>query len=149
MIKDTDSLSVSSEAVPGTAVESGTIATLVAGLMSATSSRIRLTTDLAFAEARLAAISVALMVLMAMLSAGLVLVAWGLIVAGLVVVVLKFGISLWITLAALSLLHALGAWLLWRGAVRLSRYLDFTATRQQFQQAQEIRSDVDAAATTG
>lgn len=141
-------MGATSKAVPDTVVETASIATLVTDWMSATSSRMRYTTQLAFAEARLAATSVALMVLMAMLSAALVLVAWGLIVAGLVVALLKFGISLWITLASLSLLHALGAWLLWRGVVRLSRYLDFAATRQQFQKVQEVSGDVDPAATT-
>jgi hypothetical protein len=131
-----------------TTVETASIATLVADWMSATNSRIRLTTQLAFAEARLAAISVTLMVMMAMLSAALVLVAWGLIVAGLVVAILEFGVPLWITLVSLSVLHALAAWLLWRGAVRLSRYLNFAATRQQFQRVQEAGSDVDRATTT-
>ena len=141
-------MSTNPEAAPGATVESASIATLVADWMSATSSRIRFTTELAFAEARLAAISVALMVLMGMLSAVFILGAWGLIVAGLVVAISKFGISLWITLLSLSLLHALGAWLLWRGVVRLSRHLEFSATRQQFQKVQEVSSDVDTAATT-
>jgi ABC-type nickel/cobalt efflux system permease component RcnA len=142
-------MNANSEAVSGTAVESASISTLVAGWMSATSSRIRITTELAFAEARLAAISLTLMVLMGVLSALFIFCAWGLVVAGLVAVALKFGISLWITLASLGLLHALGAWLLWRGAVRLGRYLEFAATRQQFQQVQEVSDDMDTAATTG
>jgi ABC-type nickel/cobalt efflux system permease component RcnA len=141
-------MNATSEAVPGTAAESASIATLVADWMSATSSRIRITTELAFAEARLAATSLTLMVLMGMLSALFILVAWGLVVAGLVAAALKIGITLWLMLAALSLLHAFGAWLLWRGAVRLGRYLEFAATRQQLKQAQEVRHDVDAATTT-
>jgi hypothetical protein len=116
--------------------------------MSTTSSRIRLTTELAFAEARLAAISLTLMVLMGMLSALFILGAWGLVVAGLVAAALQFGISLWLTLAALSVLHALGAWLLWRGAVRLGRYLEFAATRQQIKKVQEVDRDVGATTTT-
>jgi hypothetical protein len=121
--------------------------TLVADWMSATSSRIRLTTELAFAEARLAATSLTLMVLMGMLSALFLFVAWGLVVAGLVAAASNFGISLGLTLAALSFLHALGAWLLWRGAVRLGRYLEFSATRQQIKRVQEADHDVDAAKT--
>ncbi len=141
-------MNATSETAPKKAVESASIATLVADWMSATSSRMRLTTELAFAEARLAAISVTLMVLMGTLSAVLILGAWGLVVAGLVVGILQLGVPLWITLASLGLLHALGAWLLWRGAVKLSRYLEFAATRQQFKQAQEVSSDVDEATTT-
>ncbi|MCJ7590526.1 MAG: hypothetical protein MUO51_04170 [Woeseiaceae bacterium] len=137
-----------SEPVPGAEPESASIATLVADWLSATSSRIRTTTDLAFAEARLAAISVALMVLMGMLSALFVLGAWGLVVAGLVAAGSQFGISLWLMLASLGLLHAFGAFLLWRGALKLSRYLNFAATRQQFQNLQEAHSDVESAATT-
>jgi ABC-type nickel/cobalt efflux system permease component RcnA len=133
---------------PGSEAESASLVTLVADWMSATRSRIRTTTDLAFAEAKLAAISVALMVLMGMLSALFVLGAWGLVVAGLVAVALKFGISLWLALMSLSLLNVLGAWLLWRGAVKLSRHLDFAATRQQFQNSEEADSDVDSAAAT-
>jgi ABC-type nickel/cobalt efflux system permease component RcnA len=139
-------MSTTSKAVSDTVVETASIATLVTDWMSATSSRMRLTTQLAFAEARLAAISLTLMVLMGMLSAILVFSAWGLIVAGLVVALLKFGVPLWVALASLGVLHLLGAWLLWRGAVRLSRYLDFAATRQQFHEAQEIGGDVDPAA---
>jgi ABC-type nickel/cobalt efflux system permease component RcnA len=145
-------MSATLEEVPAKAVETGSIATLVAGWMSATSSRIRITTELAFAEARLAAVSLTLMVLMGMLSALFVLCAWGLVVAGLVAVLLKVGISLWLTLTSLGLLHVLGAWLLWRGTVRLSRYLEFAATRQQFQQfqqEQEVGREVDTAATAG
>ena len=141
-------MSATPEAVPAKAAESASIATLVADLLSATSSRIRITTELAFAEARLAATSLTLMVLMGMLSALFLLVAWGLVVAGLVAAALNFGISLWLILAALSLMHALGAWLLWRGAVKLGRYLEFAATRQQFKKVQEVEHDVGAATTT-
>ena len=141
-------MSATPKVVPAKAAESASIATLFADLFSATSSRIRITTELAFAEARLAATSLTLMVLLGMLAALFLLVAWGLVVAGLVAAALFFGISLWLTLAALSLLHALGAWLLWLGAVKLSRYLEFAETRQQFKKVQEVKHDVGAATTT-
>jgi hypothetical protein len=140
-------MSATSQSVQGTATESASIATLVTDWMSATSCRIRIATELAFVEARLAATSLTLMVLMGMLSALFLLVAWGLVVAGLVAVALNFGISLWLTLTALSLLHAVGAWLLWRGVIKLGRYLEFSATRQQFRQV-EVEHDVDTATTT-
>jgi hypothetical protein len=125
--------------------ETAPIGALVAGWLSATSSRMRLTTELVVAEARLAAIRDTLMVLMGILSAVFVLGAWGLVVAGLVAVALQFGIMLWLALALLGLLHAVGAWLLWRGAVGLSRYLNFAETRQQFRESEVVRSDVDTA----
>jgi ABC-type nickel/cobalt efflux system permease component RcnA len=108
----------------------------------------RITTELFFAEARLAAISVALMVLMGVLSAVFVLGAWGLAVAGLVALALQFGIALWLTLVSLGLLHAVGAWLLWRGAIGISRFLNFAATRQQFRESEVVHSDVDTATAT-
>lgn len=135
------------EATPGAVPESASIVSLVADWMSATSSRIRVTTDLAFAEARLAALSVALMVFMGMLAALLVLGAWGLIVAGIVAAAIQSGIALWLTLTLLSLMHALGAWMLWNGAVKLSRYLNFSATRQQFRHLQEVQDDVGTSET--
>jgi ABC-type nickel/cobalt efflux system permease component RcnA len=141
-------MNANSEAVPGSAAESTSIAALVADWMSATSSRIRITTELAFAEARLAATSLTLMVLMGTLSALFLLVAWGLVVAGLVAAAFEVGMPLWLALAALSLLHALGAWLLWRGAVKLGRYLEFAATRQQIKNVQEVDHDMGAATTT-
>ena len=140
-------MSATAESVPDAATETASITTIVADWMSATNSRIRITTELAFAEARLAAISVALMVLMGTLSAVFVLGAWGLVVAGLVYALLQFGISLWLILISLSLLHALSAWLLWRGAVRLSCHLNFAATRQQFRRSEEVSHDVDATET--
>jgi ABC-type nickel/cobalt efflux system permease component RcnA len=125
--------------------ETPSIGALVADWLSATSSRMRITTELFFADARLAAISVTLMVLMGVLSAVFLLGAWGLAVAGLVAVALQFGIALWLTLASLGLLHAIGAWLLWRGAVGISRYLNFAATRQQFRESEVVHNDVDTA----
>lgn len=140
-------MSTTPKAVPAKATESASIATIVADWLSATSSRFRMTAELVFAEARLAATSLTLMVLMGMLSALFLLVAWGLVVAGLVAAALRFGLALWLTLAVLSLMHALGAWLLWRGALKLGRYLEFAATRQQFKKGQEAEHDVGAATT--
>lgn len=137
-------MSATAESVPNSVPETASITTIVADWMSATNSRIRITTELAFAEARLAAISVTLMVLMGTLSAVFVLGAWGLVVAGLVYALLQFGIPLWLILISLGLLHALAAWLLWRGAVKLSSHLNFAATRQQFRHSQEVSHDVGA-----
>ncbi|MGB5738697.1 MAG: hypothetical protein WBM54_05070, partial [Woeseia sp.] len=83
-----------------------------------------------------------------MLSALFILVAWGLVVAGLVAAGLQFDISLWLMLAGLSVLHALGAWLLWRGALKLGRYLEFAATRQQMKHAKEAGHELVTATTT-
>jgi ABC-type nickel/cobalt efflux system permease component RcnA len=65
-----------------------------------------------------------------------------------VAVALQFGIALWLTLASLGLLHAIGAWLLWRGAIGLSRYLNFAATRQQFRESEVVQSELDTATAT-
>lgn len=135
------------EAESGAVPESASILSLVAEWMSAASSRFRVASELAFAEARLAALSVTLMVFMGMLSALLVLVSWALIVAGVVAAAVQSGIALWLTLTSLSLVHAFGAWMLWNGAVKLSHYLNFSATRQQFRHLQEVQSDMGTSET--
>lgn len=90
-------------------------------------------TELAAAEARLAAISLSLMTFLAMLAAALVLGAWGLMVAGLVYGLLQLQIPLWLLLLVLGGLHALLAALAWRAAVNLSDNLQFKGTRRQIE----------------
>lgn len=123
------------------------IATLAASWASAAGSRVKLISELALAEAKLAAISLALMAFLAMLAAAFVLGAWGLLVAGLVQgLVMQLQFPLWPVLLVLGGLHALIAALAWRGAVRLSRNLEFGHTRQQLGQSWESNDEV--AATT-
>ena len=113
------------------------IVSLVSDWVSETSSRIRLTTELALAEAKLAATSVALMMFFALLAAVFVLGAWGLLIAGLVSgLVQALDAPLWAVLTGLCVLHVVLARWLWSRVVRLTKHLEFSATRQQFGHAE-------------
>ncbi len=101
------------------------------GWLQATRERVRSVTHLAIAEARLAALSVALMALFGVLAAVCLLGAWGLLVAGMAHGLVQLGLPLWAVLLILGIGHVLGAWLSWRSAMRLSRHLEFAATRAQ------------------
>ncbi len=120
------------------------IASLAASWASAAGSRARLLTDLALAEAKLAAISIALMAFLAMLAAAFILGAWGLLMAGLIFGLIQLQVPLWPMLFVLGGLHILIAFAAWRGAVRLSDHLEFPATRQQFVEVQDNEGSGDA-----
>lgn len=113
------------------AVDSAKIQTLASGWISAVTDRVRLVSQLAVAEAQLAAMSAAGMVFLAVLAAGLVLGAWGLLMSGTVYALYGVGMSLWIILLLLGLLHIGVAVFLWFRVVALSDRLTFTATRHQ------------------
>jgi len=110
------------------------IVTLAASWASAAGTRVRLISELALAEAKLAAISIALMAFLAMLAAAFVLGAWGLLVAGVIHGLLQLQFPLLPVLLALVGLHVLVAATAWRAAVRLCANLEFGYTRQQFGQ---------------
>lgn len=112
-------------------------------------SRAKVMVELVVAEARLAAISVALMAFLAMLSAAFLLGAWGLLIAGLIYGLLQLGLPLWPVLIVLCATHALIAFLAWRGAVKLSNNLEFPVTRQQLQRNQEEADEVAESTTQG
>jgi hypothetical protein len=99
------------------------------GWIEATRERARSVTHLALAEARLAALSVVMMAFFGMLAAMCLLGAWGLLVAGVAYALVQAGMSLWVALLLLGAGHLLLAWLLWRSAMRLTRHLEFAATR--------------------
>ena len=123
------------------------IATLAASWVSAAGTRVKLISELALAEAKLAAISLALMAFLAMLAAAFVLSAWGLLVAGLVHgLVVQLQIPLWPVLLVLGGLHALIAALAWRAAILLSSNLEFGYTRKQLGRPMEIADEVATAA---
>jgi|GEM_PF-2446826 len=105
-------------------------------------SRVKVMVELVLAEARLAAISVALMAFLAMLSAAFLLGAWALLIAGLIYGLLQIGLPLWPIMFVLCGLHILIAYLAWRGAVKLSNNLEFPVTRQQFQHDEEEADEV-------
>lgn len=79
---------------PTVAPAAAGIATLAASWASAAGLRVKLISELALAEAKLAAISIALMAFLAMLAAAFVLGAWGLLIAGLVHGLVQLQLSL-------------------------------------------------------
>jgi uncharacterized membrane protein YqjE len=121
------------------------IATLAASWASAAGNRVKLLSELALAEAKLAAISLALMAFLAMLAAAFVLGTWGLLMAGLIHALLQMQIPLWPLLLVLGGLHALLATIAWRAAVALSQNLEFGYTRGQIEHYRESGNEVAAA----
>jgi uncharacterized membrane protein YqjE len=111
------------------------IAQLAAGWISAAGSRVKSTAELALAEAKLAVLSVVLMLLLAIVVAVFLLSAWGLLIAGAVSGLLALGVPLWGSLAVLGTLHLFLAWLLLRWISRLSTHLELPATRRQLSAA--------------
>jgi hypothetical protein len=105
--------------------------------VAAAGSRVRCTAELALAEVRLAATSMALMLVLAIVAAGFVLAAWGLLLASLVVGLVAWGLSLWAALAGLGALHVLCSWLLLRWIASLSVHLELPVTRGQLSGAAE------------
>lgn len=108
-----------------------------AGWLAATQERARAVGHLAVAEAKLAAMSVALMAFLGVLAAVCLLGAWGLLVAGIVYGLVAAGLALWLSLLAMGVLHIVLAWLLWRTATRLTRHLRFSETRARILPAQD------------
>lgn len=104
--------------------------------------RVKAMVELALAEARLAAISVALMAFLGMLAAAFVLGAWALMIAGLIYGLIQLGLPVWPILVGLCVVHVLIAVLAWRGAVYLSNNLEFPTTRKHFSDNQEIADEV-------
>ena len=107
-----------------------------------TGSRVKVMVELVLAEAKLAAISVALMAMLAMLAAAFVLGAWALMVAGLIYGLIQLGLPVWPILIGLCLLHVVVAFLAWRGAVYLSSNHEFPTTRKHFSDKQEAADEV-------
>jgi uncharacterized membrane protein YqjE len=125
------------------------IVTVAAGWAAAVTARVKLTAELALAEAKLAAISISLMAFLAMLAAAFALGAWGLLLAGLTLGLLQQQIPLWPMLFVLGGLHVLIAAAAWRGAVKLSHNLEFPVTRQQLNYTWEAADDMASATGQG
>jgi uncharacterized membrane protein YqjE len=121
------------------------IAELATTWVSAAGSRVKDTAQLALAEARLAAMSVALMVLLAIIAAVFLLGAWGMLMAGVVTGINELGVPIWITLLALGVTHLLCAWLLIRLTLKLSVHLELPATRRQLRGVAAPDGDDDVA----
>ncbi len=122
------------------------VVSLAASWVSAVSTRIRLITELALAEAKLAAISVVLMMFLAILAAAFMFGAWGFLMAGLVLGLVQLQLPLWPVLLVLGGLHFLIAAIAWRVADRLSKNLEFPASKEQFNLHVENANDIASSA---
>lgn len=103
-------------------------------------SRVHITTELALAEAKLAAVSLSVMVFFAVLAAILLLSAWGLLVAGLVHGLQQTGLPLWALLTGVAVIHIAAALLLALRAIRLSDNMSFAKTRDHISSAGQVSS---------
>lgn len=103
-------------------------------------SRAHITTELALAEAKLAAISLSVMVFFAVLAAVLLLSAWGLLIAGLVHGLLQTGLPLWALLVGVAVLHVVAALFLAHRAIRLGDNMSFAKTRDHIGSAGQVAS---------
>lgn len=92
--------------------------------------RFRGSVRLALAETKLAVTTFVLMIFLVVLSAGAVILAWGLLLAALIQALSLAGMTLAAAIAAFSAAHVLLGWMLWRLANRLGRHMDFRATRR-------------------
>lgn len=146
MSPEREAASRPSEASPEAFVrpEAG-IAELASTWVSAAGSRVKNTAQLALAEARLAAMSVVLMVLLAIIAAVFLLGAWGMLMAGVVTGINELGVPVWGSLLALGVTHLLLAWLLLRLTLKLSVHLELPATRRQLRGEAAPDGDDDVA----
>jgi len=108
------------------------IATLVSEWIATANARVRTVSELAAAEAQLAATSTASMAFMAILAAGFTLTAWGLGIAGVANALVSVGLPIWATLGLLAVIHIVAAYIAWRKAISMIVNLKFTETRRQF-----------------
>jgi hypothetical protein len=92
--------------------------------------RFRGSLRLAMAETKLAVTSFVLMIFLVVLAAGAVILAWMLLLAALVQALSLAGLQLLLAIVAVGALHLVLAWVLWRTANRLGRYMEFRATRR-------------------
>jgi hypothetical protein len=133
---DSGGAALADESAPPETPEQGLLDHTV-GWLSATREKARSVTHLAMAEAKLAAFSIALMAFLGVLAAISVFGAWGLVIAGIVYGLMQAGLPLWVALFGMAILQAVIAWVLWRSAIRLSRHLEFRATRAQILKTEE------------
>jgi len=90
---------------------------------------------LAVAEAKLAAMSFVLMLVLSVFAAVLLLGAWGLLLTGAVLLLDAQGVSLWASLGGLGLVQVLGALALFRSVSRLGERLELAETNRRIEQA--------------
>lgn len=126
--------------IPDNEASSANIAELASDWVSTKFSRAGSLARLALAEARLAAMSVALMSFLALLAALFAFTAWALAIAGVVSALLAAGLALWAILLGVALLHVILALSAWNVAMRLGRHVEFRATRRQLADSQDAQS---------
>ena len=130
------------ETAPPDAANHASLAGLATSWLSSVGARAQSTSALVIAETKLALLSVVVMVFLAVLAAVSVLASWGLLTAGLTIWAVQSGAPLWVALFGAGSVHALLGILAWRGVTRLSGYLEFSATREQFRVSEEIHHEV-------
>jgi len=123
-------------AAPGADEDDGPAAAASA-LVATGTAYVRRVVELAAAEARLAAISGISMLLMVIVAAALVVVAWALLASVAAYLLVALGLSWPAAGLILALANGIAAYLLWRGAVRLSRALTLPALRRAILEAEE------------
>ncbi len=119
-----------SDPIPAATDPAPSLPKLAQGWVAAAGATVKSTTELAFAEARLAAVSVPAMLMAAVLSAACLLLGWVLLVSALAYSLVGLGITPAKAFLLIGAPHFLAAILLWRLVERLSRNLDFAHTRQ-------------------
>jgi Flp pilus assembly protein TadB len=114
-------------------------------LLNASLSRVRSVTDLAIAEIRLAAVSSLNMLLLILLSAGALMISWGLLVVCCLHAVAMLGVPWAWTALVLAAIHVLLATYLWHTAVGLSNDLTLPELRKTLTRSPSKRQeDYDA-----
>jgi hypothetical protein len=116
-------------------------------LLGAIAQRARDVVDLAAAEARLAALSGLEMLVLVMVAAAALVVAWGLLVACILYLFWQAEVSWVVPALVFALAHAALAYYLWQMTVRLSRNLTLPALRREVLHGptpKEERADVVA-----
>ena len=114
---------------PPGAVSEEQIATLLSDWVRTVGLQIRSRVHLALAETKLAVTTFVLLIFLVVVSAGAVVMAWGLLLFAAVQALALAGLSLIFALIVASFLHLLAAWGLWRLANRLGRHMEFRASR--------------------
>jgi hypothetical protein len=121
-----DASSMNEATVP--AVEAGEESP-AADLFRSAKRQIKEVVDLIASETRLAALSALTMVLLVILSAASLVVAWGLFVASLLYGIAASGVPWPVAAIALAIVHAALAFVCWQMTIRLSRNLTLPAVR--------------------
>lgn len=108
-----------------------------AAVFAAARDRLQHIVELAAAELRLAAMSGVAMLVMAILAAALLIVAWGLLTGVAAYLLVAAGLSWPWAGTALALIHLLAAFFLLRGAVKLSQRLTLPRLRRTLVASEE------------